>query len=65
MGMDLRKPKIFGDFKIDNKFGISNYLTGEVEMDRSSIKLKYRIFMLRLPTHSTQSVGTFDERAKY
>src|SRR5690606_131086 len=34
LGMDLRKPKIFGDFKIDNKFGISNYLTGEVEMDR-------------------------------
>lgn len=32
LGMDLRKPKIFGDFKIDNKFGISNYLTGEVEM---------------------------------
>jgi hypothetical protein len=28
--MDLRKPKIFGDFNIDNKYGISNYLTGEV-----------------------------------
>jgi ATPases involved in chromosome partitioning len=34
LGMDLRKPKIFGDFKIDNKFGISNYLTGEVEMEK-------------------------------
>jgi len=34
LGMYLRKPKIFGDFKIDNKYGISNYLTGEVEMDK-------------------------------
>lgn len=33
LGMDLRKPKIFGDFKINNKFGISNYLSGSVEMD--------------------------------
>ena len=31
--MDLRKPKIFGDFKVNNKYGISNYLTGEVAMD--------------------------------
>ncbi|MDN5627103.1 MAG: polysaccharide biosynthesis tyrosine autokinase [Weeksellaceae bacterium] len=33
LGMDLRKPKIFGDFKINNKNGISNYLTGQVGMD--------------------------------
>ena len=33
LGMDLRKPKIFGDFKIDNKYGISNFLTGEVKME--------------------------------
>ena len=32
LGMDLRKPKIFGDFKINNQYGISNYLTGEVEI---------------------------------
>ena len=32
--MDLRKPKIFGDFKVDNKIGISNYLTGEVKMEQ-------------------------------
>ena len=32
LGMDLRKPKIFGDFKIDNRYGLSNYLTGEVGM---------------------------------
>jgi capsular exopolysaccharide synthesis family protein len=32
LGMDLRKPKIFGDFKVNNKYGISNYLTGEVAM---------------------------------
>jgi Mrp family chromosome partitioning ATPase len=31
--MDLRKPKIFGDFKINNKNGISNYLTGQVELE--------------------------------
>ena len=34
LGMDLRKPKIFGDFKVDNKIGISNYLTGEVKMEQ-------------------------------
>ena len=33
LGMDLRKPKIFGDFKINNKNGISNYLTGQVELE--------------------------------
>jgi Mrp family chromosome partitioning ATPase len=31
--MDLRKPKIFGDFKINNKNGISNYLTGQAELE--------------------------------
>lgn len=30
LGMDLRKPKIFGDFKLDNSKGISNYLVGSV-----------------------------------
>lgn len=34
LGMDLRKPKIFGDFKINNKYGISNFLTGEVSMEQ-------------------------------
>jgi Mrp family chromosome partitioning ATPase len=33
LGMDLRKPKIFGDFKINNKNGISNYLTGQAELE--------------------------------
>lgn len=33
LGMDLRKPKIFGDFKINNRLGISNYLTGEVSLE--------------------------------
>ncbi|NHX21723.1 CpsD/CapB family tyrosine-protein kinase, partial [Escherichia coli] len=32
LGMDLRKPKIFGDFKINNKYGISNFLTGEIPL---------------------------------
>ena len=40
LGMDLRKPKIFGDFKIDNKLGISNYLTGEVPMSQIINKTK-------------------------
>ena len=34
LGMDLRKPKIFGDFKIDNKYGISNYLSGDIEIEK-------------------------------
>lgn len=34
LGMDLRKPKIFGDFKINNKYGISNYLTGEIGIEQ-------------------------------
>lgn len=33
LGMDLRKPKIFGDFNISNKLGISNFLTGEVKLE--------------------------------
>jgi len=40
LGMDLRKPKIFGDFNIDNKYGISNYLTGEVQVDQIINKTK-------------------------
>ncbi len=34
VGMDLRKPKIFGDFKFTNKNGVSNYLTGEVTLEQ-------------------------------
>ncbi|MDO4763458.1 MAG: polysaccharide biosynthesis tyrosine autokinase [Flavobacteriaceae bacterium] len=34
LGMDLRKPKIFGDFKMNNKYGISNYLSGDVEISQ-------------------------------
>ena len=34
LGMDLRKPKIFGDFNINNKYGISNYLSGDVSMEQ-------------------------------
>jgi hypothetical protein len=44
LGMDLRKPKIFGDFKVNNKYGISNYLTGEVEIILL-IKPLFRIWM--------------------
>jgi capsular exopolysaccharide synthesis family protein len=29
IGVDLRKPKIFQDFKMDNSFGLTNYLIGK------------------------------------
>ncbi|WP_296150819.1 polysaccharide biosynthesis tyrosine autokinase [uncultured Flavobacterium sp.] len=29
VGLDLRKPKIFGDFNLDNSFGVVNYLIGQ------------------------------------
>ena len=29
VGLDLRKPKIFGDFDIQNEIGIVNYLVGK------------------------------------
>lgn len=29
VGLDLRKPKIFGDFEIQNEIGVVNYLIGE------------------------------------
>jgi capsular exopolysaccharide synthesis family protein len=33
IGVDLRKPKIFQDFKLDNSFGLSNYLIGKASRD--------------------------------
>ena len=33
VGLDLRKPKIFGDFNINNDFGVVNYLIGNAEVD--------------------------------
>jgi succinoglycan biosynthesis transport protein ExoP len=33
VGLDLRKPKIFGDFRIDNNFGVVNYLVGQKTVD--------------------------------
>ena len=33
LGLDLRKPKIFDDFEIDNDKGIVNYLIGDSELD--------------------------------
>jgi tyrosine-protein kinase Etk/Wzc len=35
IGVDLRKPKIFQDFKLDNSFGLTNYLIGKA--DKNSI----------------------------
>ena len=29
VGLDLRKPKIFGDFSIENDIGVVNYLIGQ------------------------------------
>lgn len=33
VGLDLRKPKIFGDFNLDNTFGVVNYLIGQKTAD--------------------------------
>ena len=33
VGLDLRKPKIFGDFEINNKIGVVNYLINEAKLD--------------------------------
>jgi capsular exopolysaccharide synthesis family protein len=33
IGVDLRKPKIFQDFKLDNSFGLTNYLIGKAGKD--------------------------------
>ena len=34
VGLDLRKPKIFGDFDIDNTIGVVNYLIHEVSLNQ-------------------------------
>ena len=33
IGVDLRKPKIFQDFKLDNSIGISNFIIGKVSKE--------------------------------
>ncbi|MGO3184568.1 MAG: polysaccharide biosynthesis tyrosine autokinase, partial [Aequorivita sp.] len=33
VGLDLRKPKIFGDFDLDNSMGVVNYLINEASID--------------------------------
>lgn len=33
IGVDLRKPKIFQDFKMDNSFGLTNYLIGKASKE--------------------------------
>ena len=40
IGLDLRKPKIFQDFKLDNSYGLTNFLIGkltEVEIIQHSL----------------------------
>jgi tyrosine-protein kinase Etk/Wzc len=32
VGLDLRKPKLFGDFNLDNETGVSNYLIGNSDL---------------------------------
>jgi capsular exopolysaccharide synthesis family protein len=32
--VDLRKPKIFQDFKLDNSFGLTNYLIGKADKEK-------------------------------
>ena len=33
LGMDLRKPKIFGDFNFNNQYGVSSYLVGKATLE--------------------------------
>lgn len=40
VGLDLRKPKIFGDFEITNKVGVVNYLIGEESKENIIQKTK-------------------------
>ncbi|MCT6870034.1 MAG: polysaccharide biosynthesis tyrosine autokinase, partial [Apibacter sp.] len=41
VGMDLRKPRIFDDFKISNKVGLSGYLSGANSLDEIIKKTEY------------------------
>ncbi|MDV7399144.1 CpsD/CapB family tyrosine-protein kinase, partial [Arthrospira platensis SPKY1] len=34
LGVDLRKPKIFQDFKLDNSIGLTNYLIGKASKEQ-------------------------------
>ena len=38
LGLDLRKPKIFGDFDIDNNIGIVNYFIGDKKLEEVTFK---------------------------
>ncbi|AXO81590.1 polysaccharide biosynthesis tyrosine autokinase [Olleya aquimaris] len=40
VGLDLRKPKIFGDFDIDNSIGAVNYLIGQKDLSEVVQKTK-------------------------
>ena len=40
VGLDLRKPKIFGDFEISNDEGIVNYLIGQKKVEDIILKTK-------------------------
>lgn len=43
VGLDLRKPKIFGDFEIENDIGAVNYLIGQKTLEEVTQKLKLKI----------------------
>ena len=34
IGLDLRKPKIFDDFNINNKTGVTDYVAGDLELNQ-------------------------------
>lgn len=40
LGVDLRKPKIFQDFKLDNSIGLTNYLIGRASKEQIIQKTK-------------------------
>jgi capsular exopolysaccharide synthesis family protein len=41
IGSDLRKPRIYGDFKLDNNVGLSQYLSNNKELDEVIIKSEF------------------------
>lgn len=40
IGVDMRKPKIFDEFELTNKIGLSNYLSGNAELQQTIQKTK-------------------------
>jgi len=67
IGVDLRKPKIFGDFNISNDKGLSNYLIGQVSLDEVIQSTDYEFLDIisagPIPPNPSELLleGAFDE----